>query len=52
MIFGACLPGFCYYFGSMIDETANASAGENNTLETQAYYMIAIGGLSLLMSWW
>lgn len=51
-IFGACLPGFCYYFGTMIDETASASVGANNSLEEQSYYMIGIGVISFLMSWW
>jgi hypothetical protein len=51
-LFGAAMPGFCYYFGTMIDETAKSSVGSTNTLDEQSYYMVAIGGFSFFFSWW
>jgi hypothetical protein len=55
LAFGICLPGFCYFFGAMIDETANVAAdtdGGTMSLETQSYYMIGIGAVSFVMAWW
>ena len=36
LAFGVCLPGFCYFFGRMIDETAQTAAnpGSSMSLET------------------
>jgi hypothetical protein len=50
--FGAAMPGFCYYFGTMIDESAKTSVGDKSTLDEQSYYMVGIGGLSFFFSWW
>ena len=52
--FGACMPAFCYYFGTMIDGVASVSAessGGMGDLEKQAFMMLYIGIGVLFVSW-
>jgi len=52
--FGACMPAFCYYFGTMIDGVASvsaASAGGMGDLKSQAFMMLYIGFAVLFVSW-
>jgi ABC-type multidrug transport system fused ATPase/permease subunit len=63
--FGGCLPGFCLFFGNMIDGVGEVSATASATaagasaaasggldLETQAYLMIGVGAFAMVVSWW
>lgn len=58
--FGAALPGFCYYFGTMIDGVAEVSVDATNgggsdggmmDLASQSYMMIYIGIGAFFVSW-
>ena len=52
--FGACMPAFCYYFGTMIDGVASVSAastGGMGDLEEQAFMMLYIGIGVFFVSW-
>lgn len=56
ILFGAAMPGFCYYFGTMIDGVAGvqADAGDGGgmmNLSEQSFMMLYIGVGSLFVSW-
>jgi len=53
-VFGAAMPAFCYYFGTMIDGVGKVSADEMGgmgDLSDQSYMMLYIGLISWVVSW-
>jgi len=54
--FGAAMPAFCYYFGTMIDGVAGVQAdagsgGGMMNLSEQSFMMLYVGVASLFVSW-
>jgi hypothetical protein len=53
LLVGAALPGFCLFFGKMIDGVADTGADTNefNALQKNSLYMIYIGCGLFFIGW-